>query len=187
MREQGFTAIELMIGVVLAAILLALAAPSFTSTIERNQLSSNINELIATLQYARSESIRRSQRITLCRSDDATNCGATGYEEGWIVFVDNVTPNGSLEVGEPVLKVFQGLDGSMTMRGDASFANFVSYLPTGGLANANAGRFVLCKYNDLTKSRAVFITRAGRARLARDTDNDKIPEDDSGNDITSCT
>ncbi len=186
MREQGFTAIELMIGVVLAAILLALAAPSFTSTIERNQLSSNINELIATLQYARSESIRRSQRITLCRSDNATNCSGTGYEEGWIVFVDN-NANLSLDTGEQLLKVFQGLDGSMTLRGDASFASEITYLPTGGLANANAGRFVLCKYNDLTKSRAVFITRAGRARLARDTDNDKIPEDDSGNDITSCT
>ena len=189
--QNGFTLIELLVGMAIAAVLLTIAAPSFTGTIERNQLSTKINEMVSTLQYARSESVKRGQRISVCKSDDNTNCGANGYEEGWIVFIDNNPANGDLDAGEEVLKVYEQLDSGFTLRGNNRFVDFISYIPTGGIANADPtaaqDHFVLCKKNDTSKSRAIFIITSGRVRQAKDSNYDGIPEDDSGTNLTTCT
>lgn len=190
-RQNGFTVIELMIAVVITALLLTIGVPSFSNTIEQNKLSTEINSLISSLQYARSESVKTGKRITLCRSDDGIDCGATGYEEGWIVFEDDVSADGDLDTGERILKVHQSLDINFTLRGNNRFTNFISYMPTGGIANtdpsADQDHFVLCKQNNTSKARALFVLSSGRARVSKDTNLDGIPEDDSGNNITSCT
>lgn len=186
-RQNGFTIIELMIAVMLVALLLTLGVPSFTNTIEQNRLATEINSLISTLQYARSESVKTGKRITVCRSDDGVDCGATGYEDGWIVFEDDVSPDGDLDAGERLLKVHQALDANYTLRGSNNISSFISYLPTGGTVNANQDRFVLCKNNTLSKARALFVITSGRSRVAKDNNHDKIPEDDAGNNITTCT
>src|SRR5690606_4323840 len=54
-RGTGFSLIELMVVVAVVAILAVVAYPSLTSVINSNRLSSNANELVASLQYARSE------------------------------------------------------------------------------------------------------------------------------------
>ncbi len=189
--HRGFTIFELMIAVALISVMLTMGLPSFSNTIEQNQLSTKINELISTLQYARSESVKTGKRVTVCMSDDGVNCGASGYEDGWLVFVDDAPADGNYDAGEQLLKIHEALDANITLRGNNRFANFISYLPTGGIANADPDaaqdHFVLCKSADTTKSRAVFVITSGRARVAKDTNNDKVPEDDAGNNITSCT
>lgn len=188
--QRGFTIIELMVTVVIIAVLLILGVPSFSRTIEQNKLSTQVNDLISTLQYARSESVKTGKRITVCMSDDGTDCGATGYEDGWIVFVDDVSSDGDLDAGEQLLKIHEALDTNMTLRGNNRYVNFISYLPTGGIANADPNtdqdHFVLCKENIISKSRAVYVTTPGRVRVAKDTNSDDIPENDSGNNITTC-
>lgn len=52
--QRGFTIIELMVTVAVAAILLALAIPSFTGFMARARLEGVANELVADLVYARS-------------------------------------------------------------------------------------------------------------------------------------
>ena len=185
--QNGFTIIELMICVMLIALLLTLGVPSFTNTIEQNKLATEINSLISTLRYARSASVKTGKRITVCRSNDGVDCGATGYEDGWIVFEDDISPDGNLDAGERLLMVHQALDANYTLRASNSIASFISYLPTGGTVNANQDRFVLCKNNNLSKSRALFVITSGRARVAKDNNHDHIPEDDAGNNITTCT
>ena len=49
----------------------------------------------------------------------------------------------------------------------------------------DAGRFVMCKDNDLTKARAIFMIINGRVRLAQ-LDNNGTPLDGSGTPITAC-
>lgn len=112
-RQRGFTLIELMVVVALIAILLTIASPSFSELMHRNRLAGASNELIASLQLARSEANRRGVRTVLCRSADAmaaepTCTTSNGNWEGWIVFVDNNTAlgaagRGQRQVGEPVL------------------------------------------------------------------------------------
>lgn len=93
-RAPGFTLIELMIGVVVAAILLAVAVPSFESTINGNRLASASNELLTSLQTARMEAIRYNRRTTVCLSRNpetaAPTCAPANATDatGWITFVD---------------------------------------------------------------------------------------------------
>ena len=186
--SSGVTLIELMIAVALFAIVLTIGIPSFTTVIENNSLATNLNTLIATLNFARSEAVKRGNQISVCKSSDGVNCGGAGtpgYEEGWIVFVNKNKDTTRDVATEELIRVHEELSEGMTLRGNINYKNIISFKPTGEATNI--GRFVLCKENNLKKSRVIFIIRTGRVRLASDNDNDNIPEDESGTNITSCT
>lgn len=70
----GFTLIELLIVVALVAIILALAAPSFTSTLSRHRVEGVASEFVTDLQYARSEAVAKNLEVRL-----ATGAGGTCY------------------------------------------------------------------------------------------------------------
>ncbi len=72
---RGFTAIELMVTVAVAGVLIATAVPSFTASIARARLEGAVNELGIDLQYARSEAIRRRTSATL--TTDSTGASYT--------------------------------------------------------------------------------------------------------------
>ena len=102
---RGFTLVELMVTLAVAAILMAIATPSFTSLINSNRLSGGANELVAALQTARMEAVRRNARVIVCRSEDSQSCAGSGdLWPAWLVFVD-VDADGTLDAGEPVLRV----------------------------------------------------------------------------------
>lgn len=60
---RGFTMIELMVVVVLAAVLLALVGPSLRDLIARQRVQGINAELVTDLQYARSEALRRNYPV----------------------------------------------------------------------------------------------------------------------------
>lgn len=81
--------IELMIVVALVAIVLALAAPSFTTTMAKKRMEGVASELATDLQYARSEAVQRNAPVRVIvgsncytihtvGSTDATSCVALG-------------------------------------------------------------------------------------------------------------
>lgn len=63
--QSGFTLMELMIVVVIVGILLAIALPSFSDSIDRNRLRAITNTLYGDLQFAKSEAIKRNQPMTV--------------------------------------------------------------------------------------------------------------------------
>lgn len=85
---HGFTIVELMIVIVIAAILMMMAVPSYQGFIKRNNVEALQNRLAAAVVTARSEAASRNGVTTLCASDDGTQCGGN-WENGWIVFLDN--------------------------------------------------------------------------------------------------
>jgi type IV fimbrial biogenesis protein FimT len=86
-RQQGFSLLELMIVIVVMAILLAIAVPSFRETMQRSQVGSATNELLASFDYARSEAISRGQMVSMCPSTTGTSCaGGTTLETGWMIY-----------------------------------------------------------------------------------------------------
>lgn len=59
----GFTLIELMVTIAVAAILLAVAVPSFRHLIISNRLTTAANDVVTALTVARSESIKRNASV----------------------------------------------------------------------------------------------------------------------------
>jgi len=64
-RTNGFTIIELMIVIVVSAVGVALAVPSFRDTIERKRLSGATEAAFQHLQRAKSQAVKRSKPIVV--------------------------------------------------------------------------------------------------------------------------
>ena len=181
-HESAFTLIELMITIAVAAVVLTLGVPGFGRIVERNQLSVQINELVSTLHLARSEAVRRNDDVKICHSADGVNCGGAGYEDGWIIFMDDDGDDVWDSPAEELIRVNEGLSNNYTLHVNGNMDSFF-YRAKGH--TSDLGRFVLCKNGDLTKSRAIFIAQGGRTRLAPLNSNG-TPLDNSGTAITSC-
>lgn len=64
-RSGGFTLIELIVAIAVLAILLTIGVPSIQELIKNNRVTSQTNELVAMINFARNESIRRNDSITV--------------------------------------------------------------------------------------------------------------------------
>jgi len=83
---RGFTLIELMVTIMVLAVLLGLGVPSFREAALSSRVTSYANDLVASVQLARSEAIKRNAPVTLCASSDGAVCEVDGgWEVGWIV------------------------------------------------------------------------------------------------------
>ena len=183
-NQYGFTLIELIVAIAVAAIILSLGVPSFERVIERNQLTANVNKFVTTLTLARSEAVKRNQRVKICDSKDGINCGSGNYELGWIVFVDE-NDDGNLDnPEEQLIQVFEALPSSFTINPNLTLgANDISY-QTNGRSN-RGGSFIFCKNNNVTKAKVIVLDMNGRAHVT-DQQPDGTPLDATGSPITSC-
>jgi len=79
MRAQsGFTLVELMVVIVVLAILVGIGIPGFQRIVAENRATSAANELLATLQFARSAAIAQSRPVTVSPT-------GSGWDGGWVV------------------------------------------------------------------------------------------------------
>ena len=101
-RQSGFTLTELMITVAVLAIVVTIAVPSFTNLINSNRLTAAANELVATVQTARMEAVRRNSSVVLCPTVNGTACSGTNWER-LMVFSDE-DGNGAADADEPVIR-----------------------------------------------------------------------------------
>jgi len=82
----GATLVELMFTILVFAVLLAVAVPSFRDATLGARVSAIANSLHGTIQIARSEATKANVPITLCTSTDGSTCATTGsWDQGWIV------------------------------------------------------------------------------------------------------
>ncbi|MCK9604947.1 MAG: GspH/FimT family pseudopilin [Methylomonas sp.] len=178
----GFTLIELMVTVAIAAILLGVAVPNFSSAIVRSRLTANTNEFITSLNLARSEAIKRGQQVVVRKT-------GANWENGWQVFVDIDRSTGPkqnvLDVGTDIeLRVYSALPANFTLRGNGNFVNFIRYQPNG--TSSQPGSFAMCNNGSTTGAKLIIVNSVGRIRMASDADDDGIPEKEDGNEINSC-
>lgn len=168
--HKGFTIVELMISVVVAAILLALASPSFVEFTKNRRIIAQANEFISTLSLARSEALKRVSRVTVCASSSGTSCTGS-WGEGYIVFNDDDN-DGTVDGGEPILKVVSALAGSNTLDGSSDVAAYVSYVASGHSKLTSgafqSGNIALCDDRGATHGKAIAVNVTGRVRVESD-------------------
>ncbi len=177
-KEIGLTLVEVMITLLIVSILVAIAVPSFTHMKRRHEANGETNRILSLLALARSEAIKKSQVVTLCKSSDPAECGGD-WQDGWILFADN-NKDGSLDEGEEILTRGQVEWGfKLSYRAFGSF-NHLRFTPLGFTLSHN-GTFKLCPADDDPRyARVVIISKTARIRLSKDADGDGIYEDASG-------
>jgi type IV fimbrial biogenesis protein FimT len=89
-HAHGFTMLELMVAVAVAAVLAAVAAPSLRDFGYESRLRARVGDLVSDLNFARLEAIKRNTRVLVCAKSAADNtCAATtDWKNGWIVCYD---------------------------------------------------------------------------------------------------
>ena len=139
---RGFTLIELMVTLAVLSIVLLVGAPSFENLIRDGRLTSQINQSIGLIAFARSEASKRTATtITVCGSSDEATCNTNNWESGWLVMSD-VDGNQTLDAGDELLRVGPPLTGGNTLR-TLGFGNpgFIQFDAAG--SPGSAGTFIL--------------------------------------------
>lgn len=154
----GFTLLELMFAIAVFAILVGLGVPTFSGIINANRVTTQTNELVSALAYARSEAVRRSEPVAICASADGATCaGSNDWSSGWIVFDDRGGVVGAPDDPSDVLQVWQGTGGLALDAG----ANFVRYAGSG--MSMTATTFEIYKSGcSGEKARTISIAVTGR-------------------------
>ncbi|HEV7633266.1 MAG TPA: GspH/FimT family pseudopilin [Steroidobacteraceae bacterium] len=111
-RSQGMTLIELLTAMLVVAILMGLAVPSFREFTQNNRTIAATNELVTALNLARSEALRRATTTVVCASSNQQTCsGSTTWTTGWIAFND-ANSNGVVDANE-LLQAWSGVNGGL--------------------------------------------------------------------------
>lgn len=155
---QGFTLIELMVTMAVAAILLTQAVPSFRAMIANNRITSQVNELVTSINYGRSEAAKLNQSVVLCRSTNPTSASpscdtsagnAKFWSNGWLVFAD-INTNATYESATDTLIRVGGPSTSMIQVRTNTTANKNLQINANGSTNESGGTatFVICDDRD---------------------------------------
>ncbi len=196
MTERGFTLVEILVVMTISAILLAAAVPAMQALIQSNRISGSTNELLSSIQMARSEAVRRNGNVTICRSVNAETANPTcsdalfgnyagnDWAAGWIVFAVNpANPvTGNLQNGDEIIQqqaALQPPGGQQRLIMESSVANQFRNFDSRGLA-LNAGPLGVTLVIDFrdpqvliptNMARCIALNSAGRARAARVVNN----------------
>lgn len=171
-QERGLTLIELIIGLTVAALLLAAALPAFNGLHQKHRLRGAQHEFLATLHHARQAAVARNRRVSLCPSADGAQCLDRGHwHRGWVVFVDRDADR-SPDPGEPVVSRQTGLEQGLALT-SSRYRRVITFQPTGTAGGSNA-TFTVCTGEDPRRVAAVVLSRLGRIRLD-EGDTDECP------------
>lgn len=174
---HGFSLIETMIVMAIAATLVVVAAPPMTRLADSIRLTAASNDFLSHLYLARSEAIKRNGRVVLCKSADGVVCASSGgWEQGRLVFHD-LNNNGVLDPGEPVFASGERLHSSLRMTGNLNLGRYVSFDANGTTrlvgGGFQAGTVTLCRQSlSPGEARQIILNALGRPRVQ------KAPVDD---------
>jgi len=118
---------------------------------------------------ARSEAILRGRMVSLCKSNDQTNCLGS-WEEGQIIFADE-NQNGHVINAAHVLSVFSGRASGKLLWKSSLHRDYLQFLPS-GLTNSQNGTFWFCEKNMKNPSWLIKINHLGRARFINNDNED---------------
>lgn len=169
--ESGFTLVELVIAMVVAAILLAIAIPSFDRLIRNNRMASAVNGLAGAVHLARMEAVRRNKRVTVCKGSANNGCAnSNGWEQGWIVFEDS-NGDANYDSGEDLLREHESLPSNLAVTGNTNVADYISFVAT-GRAQLTSGAFQsgtikVCDDRSGNFGRELTLIGSGRLRLTK--------------------
>jgi len=169
-NNSGLSLIELLITVSVMGILIAVSMPSFRDTLESRNANTQMKTLLSTLNLARGEAIKRGINVSICATDDGTDCEADAWSDGWMVFVDANGDadgdSGSVDAGDDIIRVFDSIGAESTLTFTTDLFQFNSM----GFGTGPAVQtFLVCPGSGVaTNARSLEIAVSGRGRRIED-------------------
>ena len=171
--SSGFTVVETMVVLAVAAILAMLAAPGFKPMLDRWRVREAVEAMTSTLYLARSEAVRRGGNIVVGKNPAGGECAHTSLttEEwscGWMVFVETGT-NDTYNSGTDILIQTFPAPRDLNVMNKNNAKSF--RLDRWGMANLNAMRFVISPDSTGISSPAtttLCMSSGGRIRVLQD-------------------
>ena len=156
--DRGFTLIELMVTIAVGGILISMAVPAFNDFVLNDRDIGQINSLVASFNFARSEAIKlNTGGIQICPSADGLNCSGTAqWGNGWIV-VDTL--------GNPPLQYVPAFAGSNNVTATGAGQTGVTFASTGLVSQPVT--IEVCDTRGAAYARDVEVNATGRAAASR--------------------
>ncbi|RBW48204.1 GspH/FimT family pseudopilin [Marinobacter sp. F3R11] len=181
-KNRGFSLLELIIVVVIAATLVNMALPSFTSFISSQERKGVLHDLMGMFAFARQHAVMNGAIVTVCPLDPSGACGKD-WNSDIHAFLDPDNAR-KLTTSRALLRTISPTDGGQLIARSLN-RSFFQFRPT-GFIHSDLGNITWCpESGDASLAGQIIISRGGRVRVARDTDNDGIPEDSKGQPL-SC-
>lgn len=163
MPQQGFSLIELLMGLAIGAIVLALVSPAFAAFSESTQRDHAAQSLLDGIRNARTQAITRNQSVVIHGIND-------DWSQGWRIILD-ISGKGSQDRDNPLLQE-QANDRRVTIVGNWAVSRYVRFSSLGqplmpGRA-FQAGTLHLCSVREPVSQLQVVLAATGRVRLTRE-------------------
>ena len=158
-KPAGFTIIELMVALTIAAVMMAFALPAFNDFIAQREMTTNVNAMVSAVNYARSEATRIGSAVSVQALDAADNDNEWG-------------PGFCVTEGDPgncdaALQTFS-MAGTITFDGVGGLQaiDSLTYNSRGLLQGGALGTIELCGADaDADPGRVITINAVGRASV----------------------
>lgn len=181
MQARGFTIVEALVVVAMAAVLVTLVTPGLNTMMRRNEIATTHNALLTSLHLARSEAIGQYRHVMVCNGTPQDGCDSdNGWEEGWFLVAgpagitqcrdadgDDACDGNSGEILQRHLSIPE----TLSLSGNGSLLpSRVRFRPS-GFASGYAGTFSLCSNTGPGNGdTGIVISVTGRLRPARPAD-----------------
>ncbi len=171
-RPQGFTLIELMVTLAIAAILMFLAVPSFVSYQRNAQLTSAANTLLAAINAARGEAMKRGMSAMVVPTGNGSD-----WTEGWVVFVDKNNNREYINTDDITVLTQTKVPSGISITGNGTAAESPAYImfDAAGYSKKKNGSFGnlsisfvrsdLAAADGYRQTRKIKILSTGRVRM----------------------
>jgi type IV fimbrial biogenesis protein FimT len=160
MPQQGFSLIELLMGLAIATIVLLWISPTFKDVIQSSQREEAAQALISGLSHARSEAVTRNQTLLIHGINE-------DWSQGWRIIAD-ISGQGHEDRSNPLLVERQG-DARVPVVGNRPVQHFIRFssageplLPSGAF---QAGTLHICDGREALSHHQIVLSRTGRISL----------------------
>jgi type IV fimbrial biogenesis protein FimT len=163
MHQQGFSLIELLMGLAIAAIVLLLVSPAFAALTESNHREAAANALVSAIRNARTLAITRNQAVVIH--------GINGdWGQGWRIILD-ISGKGPEDSSNPLLVEHAGsargaIVGNWPVRRYVRFSGIGEPQMPGRAFQAGTVHF--CAVSEPVSQLQVVLAATGRVSLRSD-------------------